>query len=201
MAGIWRVWFYTVYIIELSSVYELFVLFLPSHSHTGYGFSIPCNDMLMLLCAMWLINFLYIQMALNEQLNKFNLQRERCQTTLSSVAAYRSSTLKPKATPVFHQQINAPCTPVKALQPIKFSNDTERLQRINSVRKSHTGAQIKLVIDLLYKVTAKDPTWCNYSYCFQLNNSKINSVVLGCGYTPRGARFESSSSRNWVPIS
>lgn len=97
-------------------------------------------------------------MALHEQLNKFNLQQERCQTTLSSAAAYRSSTLKPKASPGFHQPINAPCAPVKALQPIKFSNDTERLQRINSVRKSHTGAQIKLVIDYLYKVAAKDPT-------------------------------------------
>lgn len=34
---------------------------------------------------------------------------------------------------------------------MKFSNDTERLQLINSVRKSPAGAQIKLVIDLLYK--------------------------------------------------
>ncbi|EPS67610.1 hypothetical protein M569_07158, partial [Genlisea aurea] len=36
-------------------------------------------------------------------------------------------------------------------QPIKFSNDTERLQHINSVRKAPVGAQIKRVIDLLYE--------------------------------------------------
>jgi transcription initiation factor TFIIE subunit beta len=96
-------------------------------------------------------------MALSEQLNKFKLQQERCQTTPSSIAAYRSSVSKPKVTPGF-QPINAPFAPVKALQPIKFSDDPDRLQRINSVRKSHPGLQIKLVIELLYKVNAKDPT-------------------------------------------
>ncbi|KAK3150634.1 hypothetical protein QOZ80_3AG0235710 [Eleusine coracana subsp. coracana] len=89
-------------------------------------------------------------MALNEQFNKFKLQQERCQTNLSNIAAYQSTVLKPKVTPGF-QPINAPSVPVKPLQPIKFSNDTERLQRINSIRKSHPGSQIKLVIELLHK--------------------------------------------------
>ncbi|PUZ42584.1 hypothetical protein GQ55_9G594100 [Panicum hallii var. hallii] len=47
---------------------------------------------------------------------------------------------------------NAHFSPAKPLQPIKFSDDTERLQHINSVRKSTVGALMKLVIDLLYKV-------------------------------------------------
>lgn len=34
----------------------------------------------------------------------------------------------------------------------KFSSDTERLQLINSIRKSPVGAQIKRVIDLLFEV-------------------------------------------------
>jgi transcription initiation factor TFIIE subunit beta len=96
-------------------------------------------------------------MALSEQLNKFKLQQERCQITPSSIAAYQSSASKPKVTPGF-QPINASFAPVKALQPIKFSDDMDMLQRINSVRKSHPGLQIKLVIELLYKVNAKDPT-------------------------------------------
>ncbi|KAL6867216.1 hypothetical protein ACP4OV_015240 [Aristida adscensionis] len=89
-------------------------------------------------------------MALNERLNKFKQQQERCQTTLSSIAASQASIPKPKTVPRFQPAI-APAAPAKPLQPIKFSNDTERLQHINSVRKSPIGAQIKLVIELLYK--------------------------------------------------
>ncbi|KAL6660205.1 hypothetical protein ACP70R_002327 [Stipagrostis hirtigluma subsp. patula] len=89
-------------------------------------------------------------MALNERLNKFKQQQERCQTTLSSIAAGQASISKPKIVPRV-QPINAPAAPIKQLQPIKFSNDTERLQHINSVRKSPDGAQLKLVIELLYK--------------------------------------------------
>ncbi|KAL9350008.1 hypothetical protein Peur_057263 [Populus x canadensis] len=36
---------------------------------------------------------------------------------------------------------------------VRFSNDTERLQHINSIRKAPAGAQIKRVIDLLLEVT------------------------------------------------
>ncbi|TVU48221.1 hypothetical protein EJB05_07850 [Eragrostis curvula] len=89
-------------------------------------------------------------MALNEQLNKFKHQQARCQTTLSSIAASQASFSKLKITPGF-QPKNAPLAPAKPVQPIKFSNDTQRLQHINSVRKSPTGSQLKLVIDLLYK--------------------------------------------------
>lgn len=60
--------------------------------------------------------------------------------------------MRPKVAPVF-RPANAPFAPVKPLQPVKFSDDTERLQHINSIRKSTVGAQIKLVIVLLEKPT------------------------------------------------
>lgn len=85
-------------------------------------------------------------MDLKDSLSKFKQQQERCQSSLASIAA---STSKPKHRA---QPVNAPSAPARPLQPIKFSNDTERLQHINSVRKSPIGAQIKLVIELLYKV-------------------------------------------------
>uniref|UniRef100_A0A453IWL9 TFA2 Winged helix domain-containing protein n=1 Tax=Aegilops tauschii subsp. strangulata TaxID=200361 RepID=A0A453IWL9_AEGTS len=89
-------------------------------------------------------------MALNERLSKFKQQQERCQTTLSSIAATQASTTKSHNAPR-SRPANAPSAPAKQIQAIKFSNDTERLQHINSVRKSPVGAQIKLVIELLYK--------------------------------------------------
>lgn len=89
-------------------------------------------------------------MALNERLSKFKQQQERCQTTLSSIAATQASTTKSHNAPR-SKPANAPSAPAKQIQAIKFSNDTERLQHINSVRKSPVGAQIKLVIELLYK--------------------------------------------------
>lgn len=93
-------------------------------------------------------------MALNERLNKFKLQQERCQATLSSIAATQAPILKPKV-PSGIRPANSPFAPVKPPQPVKFSDDTERLQHINSIRKSAVGAQIKLVIALLDKVIYK----------------------------------------------
>nr|CAB3467420.1 unnamed protein product [Digitaria exilis] len=84
-------------------------------------------------------------MDLKDSLSKFKQQQERCQSSLASIAA---SALKPKHRA---QPVNAPSAPLRPSQPIKFSNDTERLQHINSIRKSPVGAQIKLVIELLYK--------------------------------------------------
>lgn len=87
-------------------------------------------------------------MSLQESLNRFKEQQQRCQSTLTSIAAQqaassRSSSQIPKA-------VNVPA-PAFAKPPsgIKFSNDTERLQHINSIRKSPVGAQIKRVIELL----------------------------------------------------
>ncbi|KAF8720452.1 hypothetical protein HU200_023695 [Digitaria exilis] len=87
-------------------------------------------------------------MDLKDSLSRFKQQQERCQSSLASIAANQALTSKPKHRA---QPINAPSVPARPSQPIKFSNDTERLQHINSIRKSPVGAQMKLVIELLYK--------------------------------------------------
>ncbi|KAG2538263.1 hypothetical protein PVAP13_9NG405000 [Panicum virgatum] len=84
-------------------------------------------------------------MDLKDSLSRFKQQQERCQSSLASIAL--SSKPKHRAQP-----INAPSVPARPSQPVKFSNDTERLQHINSIRKSPVGAQMKLVIELLYKI-------------------------------------------------
>ena len=87
-------------------------------------------------------------MALQEKLEKFKKQQEKCQSTLTSIAASNKSTIQ-KSTPVAAALSTNARTPAPA---IKFSNDTERLQHINSIRKAPVGAQIKRVIDLLLEV-------------------------------------------------
>ncbi|XP_034674097.1 mitogen-activated protein kinase kinase kinase YODA-like isoform X2 [Vitis riparia] len=83
-------------------------------------------------------------MALQESLAKFKKQQEKCQSTLTSIAAKAGSS-KPTVPQKF-----TPAAPTKPPTPaVKFSNDTERLQHINSIRKAPVGAQIKRVIDLL----------------------------------------------------
>lgn len=79
-------------------------------------------------------------MGLQEQLNKFKKQQEKCQSTLSNIAASKATSRKPTV-PVANGRNTA--------APVKFSNDTERLQHINSIRKAPVGAQMKRVIDLL----------------------------------------------------
>lgn len=85
-------------------------------------------------------------MALQESLAKFKKQQEKCQSTLTSIAAKAGSS-KPSVPQKF-----TPAVPTKPTPAGKFSNDTERLQHINSIRKAPVGAQIKRVIDLLLEV-------------------------------------------------
>ncbi|XP_065850522.1 uncharacterized protein [Euphorbia lathyris] len=87
-------------------------------------------------------------MALQEQLSKFQRQQEKCNATLGSIAKSRPSNSKTpqKPIPVAASPLAVSKTPGPA---VKFSNDTERLQHINSIRKAPVGAQIKRVIDLL----------------------------------------------------
>lgn len=88
-------------------------------------------------------------MALRDQLDKFKKQQEKCQSTLSSIAAASKPRPSQKATFVPPANVR-PVAPAKPPAPaVKFSNDTERLQHINSIRKAPVGAQIKRVIDLL----------------------------------------------------
>ncbi|KAL6348913.1 hypothetical protein AAG906_033569 [Vitis piasezkii] len=70
-------------------------------------------------------------MALQESLAKFKKQQEKCQSTITSIAAKAGSS-KPTVPQKF-----TPAAPTKPPTPaVKFSNDTERLQHINSIRKA-----------------------------------------------------------------
>ncbi|PSS11425.1 GTPase [Actinidia chinensis var. chinensis] len=87
--------------------------------------------------------------SLHESLTKFKKQQEKCQTTLTSIAAKVASsraTTNQKATTASAPSSTNTKSPAPA---VKFSNDTERLQHINSIRKAPVGAQIKRIIDLL----------------------------------------------------
>lgn len=89
--------------------------------------------------------------SLQESLEKFKKQQEKCQSTLSSIAAKAGSsksTSSASPTPSTLTSSNAK----SPAPPVKFSNDTERLQHINSIRKAPVGAQIKRVIQLLLEV-------------------------------------------------
>ncbi|KAF3958087.1 hypothetical protein CMV_016969 [Castanea mollissima] len=84
------------------------------------------------------------KMALQEKLDRFKKQQEKCQSTLTSIAASNKATT--------HKFMPVPAAPSVARAPapaVKFSNDTERLQHINSIRKAPVGAQMKRVINLL----------------------------------------------------
>lgn len=83
--------------------------------------------------------------SLQESLQRFKKQQEKCQSTLSSIASRAGPS---KGAPPRPMLANAK-SPAPA---VKFSNDTERLQHINSIRKAPVGAQIKRVIDLLLEV-------------------------------------------------
>ncbi|KAK7399235.1 hypothetical protein VNO78_10414 [Psophocarpus tetragonolobus] len=80
-------------------------------------------------------------MALQERLDKFKRQQEKCQSTLSSIAASKAAASQKSSSASANGRNAAPA--------VKFSNDTERLQHINSIRKAPVGAQMKRVIDLL----------------------------------------------------
>lgn len=81
--------------------------------------------------------------SLQESLDKFKKQQDKCQSTLTSVAMQKLNSTPPKSVPSLASSPSP---------PVKFSNDTERLQHINSIRKAPVGAQIKRVIDLLLQV-------------------------------------------------
>ncbi|KAI3899448.1 hypothetical protein MKW92_010146, partial [Papaver armeniacum] len=75
-------------------------------------------------------------MSLQEQLARFKQQQqEKCQSTLS------------RSTPRF-----ATSSSIAAKAPaVKFSNDTERLLHINTIRKAPIEAQLRRVIAIMYE--------------------------------------------------
>ncbi|XP_021773751.1 general transcription factor IIE subunit 2-like [Chenopodium quinoa] len=93
-------------------------------------------------------------MSLQENLARFRKQQEKCQSTLSSIASEKQASTKSSNPPKHNSNVQKSTLPtaspsINARPPVKFSNDTERLQIINSIRKAPAGAQIKRVIDLL----------------------------------------------------
>ncbi|XP_076885933.1 transcription initiation factor IIE subunit beta-like [Bidens hawaiensis] len=88
--------------------------------------------------------------SLQESLNKFKKQQEKCQSTLKSIAGSKTSS-RPTTTTPASRAVPASTLGKSSVPAVKFSNDTERLQHINNVRKSPVGAQIKKVIHLLFE--------------------------------------------------
>ncbi|KAM0952874.1 putative transcription factor TFIIE beta subunit, DNA-binding domain, TFA2, Winged helix domain 2 [Dioscorea sansibarensis] len=113
-------------------------------------------------------------MALQESLNKFKQQQEKCQSTLTSIAARSLSSKSShshKAAP--RSSSSSPATIKAPSAAVKFSNDTERLQHINAIRKSPVGAQIKRVIDLLFETRqALTPEQINEACYVDINGNK-----------------------------
>ncbi|KAJ0987341.1 hypothetical protein J5N97_005697 [Dioscorea zingiberensis] len=120
-----------------------------------------------------LVIALISQMALQESLNKFKQQQEKCQSTLTSIAA-RSSSSKASHSHKAAPGSTSSSTTLKApTAAVKFSNDTERLQHINAIRKSPVGAQIKRVIDLLFETRqALTPEQINEACYVDINGNK-----------------------------
>jgi transcription initiation factor TFIIE subunit beta len=84
-----------------------------------------------------------------EKLDRFKKQQEKCQSTLLRIASSKVGSRKPN-TPVV--AANASSNGRNSKTGVKFSNDTERLQQINNIRKAPVGAQMERVIDLLLEV-------------------------------------------------
>ncbi|XVF50285.1 hypothetical protein PTKIN_Ptkin04bG0084000 [Pterospermum kingtungense] len=89
-------------------------------------------------------------MELQEKLDRFNKQHEKCQMMLSNIVA-KSASSKASSTSNPAPAAPSPFLSAKTPAPVKFSNDTKRLQHINSIRKASVGAQMKRVIDFLFQ--------------------------------------------------
>lgn len=137
-------------------------------------------------------------MALQESLNKFKQQQEKCQTTLTSIAKLNA----PSRPSNSHKKAPASTSsaPAKPLTPaVKFSNDTERLQHINSIRKSPVGAQIKRVIDLLYETRQPlTPQQINEATYVDINGNKavFDSLKNNHKVSYDGRRFSYKSKHD-----
>ncbi|KAF5746084.1 Transcription initiation factor IIE subunit beta [Tripterygium wilfordii] len=138
-------------------------------------------------------------MALQEKLDKFKKQQEKCQATLTSIAAKAGP---PKApTPQKPTPVTASALPNSKAPPpsVKFSNDTERLQHINSIRKGPVGAQIKRVIDLLFETRqALTPEQINEACYVDLNANKavFDSLRNNPKVNHDGSRFSYKSKHD-----
>lgn len=134
--------------------------------------------------------------SLQESLNRFKKQQEKCQSTLSSIAAKAA----PKTAAPAPFRGAPPSTLTKSTAPaVKFSNDTERLQHINSIRKAPVGAQIKRVIDLLLETRqAFTPEQINEAVYVDVNANKavFDSLKKNLKVYYDGKRFSYKSKHD-----
>ncbi|KAM6567145.1 hypothetical protein CsatA_026273 [Cannabis sativa] len=132
-------------------------------------------------------------MALQDKLDRFKRQQEKCQSTLTSISA--SSKPKPAQTQTQTQRFMHADLPASVKPPapaVKFSSDTDRLQHINSIRKAPAGAQIKRVIDLLYETRlALTPEQINEACYVDINANKtvFDSLRKNLKVSHDGRRF------------
>ncbi|KAI3762229.1 hypothetical protein L1987_52654 [Smallanthus sonchifolius] len=134
--------------------------------------------------------------SLQERLNRFNKQQEICQSTLTSIAGSRASNKTTTPAP----RIVPASTFAKSPAPaVKFSNDTERLQHINTVRKSAVGAQIKRVIDLLFESRQSFTAEQINEACYvdvKGNKAVFESLAKNPKVNYEGKRFSYKSKHN-----
>jgi len=143
-------------------------------------------------------------MDLSKKLDKFKQQQASCQSTLAKVAASRpppkSSTITSSSSSSKKPQAPAPSSLAQPPPPqLKFSNDTERLQHINSIRKSAVGAQIKRVIDLLFETRqALTPAEINEACYVDINANKgvFESLKKNVKVNYDGHRFSYKSKHD-----
>ncbi|KAF8380287.1 hypothetical protein HHK36_027769 [Tetracentron sinense] len=134
-------------------------------------------------------------MALQESLAKFKQQQEKCQSTLTSIASSRPA--QPHRTA--HASTSSLASARAPAPAVKFSNDTERLQHINSIRKSPVGAQIKRVIDLLLETRqAFTPEQINETCYVDVNANKavFDSLRNNLKVSYDGRRFSYKSKHD-----
>ncbi|KAK4786704.1 hypothetical protein SAY86_010537 [Trapa natans] len=134
-------------------------------------------------------------MSLQEKLDRFKKQQEKCQSTLTSIAA-KAGAVRNSSKPV---PLNAPPANARAPVPIKFSDDTERLQHINSIRKAPVGAQMKRVIDLLFETRhAFTPEQINETCYVDMNANKavFDSLAKNPKVHYDGTRFSYKSKHD-----
>lgn len=121
--------------------------------------------------------------SLQESLNRFKQQQEKCQSTLKSIsrAAPSSNRKAAQQQPQKKPHIaTASSSIVKLDTPVKFSNDTDRLQHINTIRKSSHGRRMKLVIDLLFETREALTAEEIYNGCYvdiHDNNNEISDSL------------------------
>ncbi|KAJ4815466.1 Transcription initiation factor IIE subunit beta [Rhynchospora pubera] len=136
-------------------------------------------------------------MALQESLNRFKQQQEKCQSTLKSISRANASSSNAKVAQQppqkkSHTAASSSLT-AKPAAPIKFSNDTERLQHINTIRKSSHGRRMKLVIDLLFETREALTAEEIYNGCYvdihDNNNEIYDSLRNNLKVSFDGKRF------------